>query len=101
VLLEATTKMSPQLGSLLSHCSVNSIDYRRDDGRFWSPARDRSSSNPNFSNVEVDQQILIFEISKSRITNVSMLEVMHHEQTNSKVAWKIEIHNSYFTNSEE
>jgi hypothetical protein len=29
---------------------------------------------------------------KSRIANVSMLELMHQEQTNSSIAWKIDIH---------
>ncbi len=54
-----------------------------------------SSSTPNFSqNLEVEQQIRIFEISKWRIANISMLELMHQEQIKSSTAWKIEIHNS-------
>jgi formylmethanofuran dehydrogenase subunit A len=27
-----------------------------------------------------------------------MLELMHQEQTNSSIAWKIQVHNSYFVN---
>jgi hypothetical protein len=34
-----------------------------------------------------------YRIGQTLVTNGSMLELMHQEQTNSSIAWKIEIHN--------
>jgi hypothetical protein len=56
-----------------------------------------SSSNLNFSNPrssQVEQQNRIFATTKSRITNVSVLELMHEDQTNTSIACEIEIRNS-------
>ncbi len=41
--------------------------------------------------LDVKQQVRIFVTAKSRMTNVSLLELMHKEQTNSLVVWKIEM----------
>jgi hypothetical protein len=41
---------------------------------------------------------MIEKKKKSRITNVSMLELMPQEQTNSSIAWKSEIHNFSLVN---
>jgi hypothetical protein len=41
--------------------------------------------------LDVKQQVRIFVTAKSRMTNVSLLELMHKEQTNSSVVWKIEM----------
>jgi hypothetical protein len=41
---------------------------------------------PTSQNLEVEQQIWIFGIRKSRFTNVFMIELMHQEQTSSSIA---------------
>ncbi len=46
--------------------------------------------------VELEQHIWFFGITKSTITNVSMLELVHQAQTISAIACKIEIHNAQF-----
>jgi hypothetical protein len=55
------------------------IDYR------WSlvllSAHDYQVLTPTDQNLEVEKKICIFGIAKSRIANVSMLELMHQEQT--------------------
>ncbi len=40
----------------------------------------------------------MFGITYSTITNVSTLELVHQERTNSSIAWKTEIHNSCLAN---
>jgi hypothetical protein len=42
--------------------------------------------SPTSENQEVEQQIWTFKITKSRIPDASMLELMHQKQTNSSVA---------------
>jgi hypothetical protein len=74
--------------------AVSTIDYRCEDGSFWLPAHDCQVPTPASQNLKVEQQIRIFGITISRITNIYMLELMHQEQTNSSIAWKIGIHNS-------
>ncbi len=55
---------------------------------------------PSYQIPQIEKQIRVLElqiaITKSRLTNFSVLELIHQEQTNSSIAWKIEIHNSYF-----
>jgi hypothetical protein len=60
--------------------------YRCDDGRFWLSAHGSQVLSPSSQNLEVEQQIQIFGILKSMITEASMLELMHQEQTNSYIA---------------
>jgi hypothetical protein len=55
------------------------IDYRCDKSRFWLSARNCQVSSPTSQNLELEQQIRIFYFL---------------EQTNSSIAYKIEIHNS-------
>jgi hypothetical protein len=73
---------------------IDPIDYISHDGRFSSSAHDCQVPTPTSPNQAVEQQMCVFGITKSRNTNASMLELMHQEQTNSSIAWKIEIHNS-------
>ncbi len=53
-------------------------------------------STPSSQNLEVEQHIWVFANTKSWITNFSMPELMQHVQTNSSIAWRIEMRNSYF-----
>jgi hypothetical protein len=61
---------------------------------FGCPPHNCQVPTPTSQNLEVAQQIWIFVTTKSRITNVSVVELTHQEQTNSSIAWKIEIHDS-------
>jgi hypothetical protein len=68
------------------------MDYRYGDCLFWLSTHDCQVPAQTYPNVEVEQQIWIFEIFKSRNTNVFTLDVMHQGQTNSSIAGKIEFH---------
>jgi hypothetical protein len=60
------------------------IDYRCDNGSVWFSAHDCQVQTPTSQNLEVEQQIWSFGIiATSRITNVSMLDLMHQKQTKS------------------
>jgi hypothetical protein len=51
---------------------VHTIDNRCNDGRFWLSAHDCQVQTPTSQNLDVEQQIRIFEITISRITYVSI-----------------------------
>ncbi len=59
---------------------AETIDYRCDDSRFWLSAHDCQVPTSTSQNLELEQQIRIFI-----------------EQTNSSIAWKMEIQNSWAT----
>jgi hypothetical protein len=73
------------------HCSISyrgrPIDYRSDNGHFWMTACDYQISTQTSQNLDVEQQIWIFIVTKSRFTNVSIPDLMHQEHTNSSIAW--------------
>ncbi len=61
---------------------MNAVDFiycECDDACFWLSARDCHVPTPASQNLEVGQQIWIFGITKSRIANVSILELVHRE----------------------
>jgi hypothetical protein len=57
--------------------ALRTKDYRCDDGRYWLSAHNFQVPTPTSQIVELEQQIRFFL-----------------EQSNSSIAWKIEIHNS-------
>ncbi len=63
--------------------------------RSWLSANDRQVPTPTSQNLEVEQRIWVFGITKYRVTNGPMLELVHQGQANASIAWKIEIHNSF------
>jgi hypothetical protein len=71
------------------------IDYRYYNGRFWLFGHYCQVPTPSSQNQEVKQQIHIFEITKSKITSVSMLELMQQE-LHAWIVWMIEIHYLWF-----
>ncbi len=71
-----------------------SMGYRCDNGRFWLSTHKCQVPTPTSQSQEVERPISIFGITKSTITNVSMLELTRQEQTKSSIAWKTKIHNS-------
>jgi hypothetical protein len=52
-----------------------------------------SCSDPNFSKPRSTTAKRIFGITKLRVTHISLLELMHQEQTNTSIAGEIETQN--------
>jgi hypothetical protein len=61
------------------------LKFTCDDDYFWLSARDCQGKTPNSQNL-VEQQVWIAVTTKSRFSNVSMLELMHQEQNNAPIA---------------
>jgi hypothetical protein len=72
----------------VSRCAVltRCLGYGCDDGRFRFSVHDCHVPTQTSQNLEAEQQILVYGITKSRIVDVFMLELMHQEQTNLFIA---------------
>jgi hypothetical protein len=68
--------------------TLSAIDYKFDDGSLWLSVHHSSlsSSNPNFSNPSRTAKSEFWNHNINRYTKVSMLELMHQEQTNSSIS---------------